>query len=340
MTPSRLALLLESTRSARQWALYFLFTNIVALAAAYVRLVSPAFLPQDILNPAYLNFAEYPQKRPEVAQLFADLNAYDDDPQHHRRPHADLLAGDETQFGLVVHVKYLLRQQEQAAPDGLPRYRYDTDVMVRLSPGTLAAFIALESALAVLLCWGLFHKRSAARAEFEDQVLRDFYFPVESASADTPPRHDSLQHVMSRFHVVAQELAAPPRADHLAWNIRDEYDVQHALCALLRMHFDNVKTEEATPSLAGSSTRIDFLLVNERTGIETKMTRDSLSDKKLGEQLLLDLLHFPSHPSCDSLIFFIYDPSQRIRNPGGLRDDVVSRAPPGIAVEVIFSPPR
>lgn len=52
--------------------------------------------------------------------------------------------------------------------------------------------------------------------------------------------------------------------------IQDEYDVQDVLNALLRIHFNDVRPEEGTPSHAGSSSRIDFLLKDEKIGIEVK----------------------------------------------------------------------
>ena len=55
--------------------------------------------------------------------------------------------------------------------------------------------------------------------------------------------------------------------------IKDEYDVQDLLNALLRLNFDDVRPEEYTPSYAGSSTRVDFLLKKEKIVIEVKKTR-------------------------------------------------------------------
>ena len=59
----------------------------------------------------------------------------------------------------------------------------------------------------------------------------------------------------------------------------DEYDVQDALHAILRLHFDDVRAEEWTPSYAGNSSRMDFLLKREHIVVEAKMTRKSLRQK-------------------------------------------------------------
>ena len=54
----------------------------------------------------------------------------------------------------------------------------------------------------------------------------------------------------------------------------NEYDVQDPLHALLRPWVADIRPEEFTPSYAGSSTRMDFLLPAYRVVIETKIVRD------------------------------------------------------------------
>jgi hypothetical protein len=54
--------------------------------------------------------------------------------------------------------------------------------------------------------------------------------------------------------------------------ITDEYDAQDLFTAMLKLHFDDVRPEEWTPSYAGNSSRIDFLLKEFGLAIEVKMT--------------------------------------------------------------------
>lgn len=339
MQEPKLATLILKTRRYRKAALFLLFANIVSLAVLYFNLVSPALMPDNLMNPAFAKFIASDDFKQTITPYFDALGAYNREPTRRPRPDSNLLATDPSQFGIVVQVEYLLAPQHEAPSDGVPRYRYDTHVKVRPALDTLAGFVGLELVLACLLVWSLRAKQDPVQAEFESAVLRGFYFPEASETADTPAAHEALLRLLARFHVYANELQAPPRAGHSAWKITDEYDVQHALCALLRTHFDNVKPEETTQSIAGSSSRMDFLLVNERTGVETKMMRDSLTERQLGEQLLLDVAQFPSHSQCESLVFLIYDPAHRIRNPASLRDEVVQAAR-GFPVEVVYSPPR
>ena len=105
-------------------------------------------------------------------------------------------------------------------------------------------------------------------------------------------------------------------------SIEDEYDVQDLLHALLHLYFDDIRAEEWTPSYAGKSARVDFLLKNEKTVIEVKKTRHGLADKEVGDQLIIDVDRYKEHPDCEKLICFVYDPEGRIGNPNGIMDDL------------------
>jgi hypothetical protein len=107
-------------------------------------------------------------------------------------------------------------------------------------------------------------------------------------------------------------------------SITDEYDVQHVLHASLVLHFEEVEPEEPTPKMAGASSRLDFLLKQERVAIETKMMRPSLSVRELRDALAVDIQYFRRHPDVDSLFIFVYDPDRRITNARGFERDLNS----------------
>ena len=339
MNQNELAQTILKARRLQRISRFLLSVNIVAFAVLYFNFVSPAFMPDNLLNPAFLKFAESTEFKNVVKPYFDAVGAYNEAPGQHPMPQYSLHAMDPSQFGVVLQVELTLVPKPEASPDGFPRYRYDTNIRVRPALAQLAAFVGFELVLASLLVWGWRGTRDPAQSEFESFVLRGYFFPEATEAINTPAVHEALLRLLARFHVYAKELQAQPRAGHSPWVITDEYDVQHALCALLRTHFDNVKLEETTPSIAGASSRMDFLLVNERTGVEAKMMRDTLTERKLGEQLLLDISHFPAHSQCDSLIFLIYDPNHMIRNPTALREEVTAAAR-GFSVEVLYSPPR
>jgi DpnII restriction endonuclease len=114
--------------------------------------------------------------------------------------------------------------------------------------------------------------------------------------------------------------------------MEDEYDVQDFLHGLLRVFFDDVRPEDFSPERAGARSRIDFVLKQERIVVEAKMTRAGLGAAKVGEQLIVDIERYRSHPDCDALVALIYDPERHIPNRrtletdlSGERDDLVVR---------------
>ena len=72
--------------------------------------------------------------------------------------------------------------------------------------------------------------------------------------------------------MVVQQLQRR-HSGRLTLEVNDEYDVQDFLHALLRIFFDDVRPEEHTPSYAGKSSRIDFLLPEESIALECKMAK-------------------------------------------------------------------
>lgn len=119
--------------------------------------------------------------------------------------------------------------------------------------------------------------------------------------------------------------------------VRDEYDLQDVLHALLHLFFEDVRPEEHTPSYAARSSRMDFLLKGEQIVVESKMTREGLSGREIGEQLIIDIARYKVHPDCKNLICLVYDPDHRINNPRGLERDL-SRTSDGLHVLVLVVP--
>jgi hypothetical protein len=87
--------------------------------------------------------------------------------------------------------------------------------------------------------------------------------------------------------------------------------------------------------LTGGSSRIDFLLKSQKIAIEVKLASASLRDKQIGDQLIVDIGRYQSHPDCRRLICFVYDPAGNLRNPSGLEADL-SRAVGKLEVKVII----
>lgn len=166
---------------------------------------------------------------------------------------------------------------------------------------------------------------------------------LESALAETwqvgRPTKDAvalIEIICRRFPFLVKQLGArhdkrPPLL------VKDEYDVQDLLHGLLRLHFDDVRPEEVTPSYAGSSARMDFLLKMEKVVVEAKMTRKTLGQKEVATQLTEDVARYRTHPDCQTLVCFVFDPGGFCKNPVALENDVSTNAH-GFAVKVIVAP--
>lgn len=147
---------------------------------------------------------------------------------------------------------------------------------------------------------------------------------------------DVARQICSRFHLVAKQLRSR-YSDRDSLEVKDEYDVQDLLHAMLHVFFDDIRAEEHTPSYAGGSSRVDFLLKDHQIVVEVKKTRSTLKAKQLGEELIIDIARYKSHPDCNTLLCFVYDPDGWISNPRGLEKDLQC-SEENFAVEVLIVP--
>jgi len=162
------------------------------------------------------------------------------------------------------------------------------------------------------------------------------YPPKELSRHQGKSAVDRITRICQRFHIVVRQLRQ--RHDHRpTLDVEDEYDVQDLLHALLKLEFDDVRPEEWTPSYAGKSSRMDFLLKHEQCIVETKKTRKDLGEKQIGDQLIVDIARYQSHPDCKFLFCFVYDPEGRISNPTGFENDL-SRDINGVKIKVLVAP--
>jgi hypothetical protein len=173
------------------------------------------------------------------------------------------------------------------------------------------------------------------------QILQSMIEEISEYGLDAPgaairDNFALLQHLCERFHLIARQLRG--RHDNRATlEIEDEYDTQDLLHALLHLDFDDIRPEEWTPSYAGGSSRMDFLLKQEKIVIEVKKTRKGLGAKEVGEQLIVDIQKYQVHQDCKALICFVYDPEGRITNPRGLENDLNKEAD-GFKVRIVIAP--
>lgn len=140
----------------------------------------------------------------------------------------------------------------------------------------------------------------------------------------------------SRFHSVARQLRL--RGEYRATvSVEDELDVQDLLHALLRIQFDDIGTEEWTPSYAEGTSRTTFLLNDNRLAVLVKKTRNGLTVKDLTEQLRIDTERYRTKSRCTSLLCFIYDPEGRIGNPRALETSLTTVSD-SLTIDVLVAP--
>ena len=157
----------------------------------------------------------------------------------------------------------------------------------------------------------------------------------QSLLAESDPL-DLVKGLCSRFHAVARQLRL--RGEYRATlSVEDEFDAQDLLHAILRTQFDDIDTDEWTPSYAAGSPRTTFLLNNGRLAVLVKKTRPGLNAKDLSDQLKIDADRYRAHDRCATLLCFMYDPEGRIGNPRGLEADLTSVSDSFI-IDVLVAP--
>ncbi|MEV0830758.1 hypothetical protein [Nonomuraea rubra] len=144
---------------------------------------------------------------------------------------------------------------------------------------------------------------------------------------------DGLEDVFRRLPIAVAVLRQEVRG-RPGLTVKDEYDLQRIVHAVLCLHHLDVRPEEYGPSMAGGHPRLDFLLKNERVAVETKMTRTSLGPRKLGDELAQDILRYRAHDHADAYFALVYDPAKYVLNASGFEQDF--RADTSFPVRVVI----
>lgn len=161
--------------------------------------------------------------------------------------------------------------------------------------------------------------------------------PKESPLIKSTP-FEIIEQILTKFDRSVRQLRRRHN-NRPTIDAKDEYDVQDILHTILKCYFEDVRPEEYCPSYAGSSSRIDFLLKTERIIIEAKYATSKLKDKKIGEQLIIDIKRYETHPDCNTLFCFVYDPDGNITNPIALENDLSGQhGKNNLKVKVVISP--
>ena len=157
----------------------------------------------------------------------------------------------------------------------------------------------------------------------------------QSSQAGSDPV-ERVKTLCYRFHSVARQLRL--RGEYRATlAVEDEFDAQDLLHALLRIQFDNIETDEWTPSYSSGTPRTTLLLNDGRLAVIVKKTRPGLNAKDLTDQLRIDAERYRSYGCCRTLLCFMYDPEGRIGNPRGLEASLTS-VTDSFVIDVLVAP--
>ncbi|MEK7294606.1 MAG: hypothetical protein AAB049_06475 [Nitrospirota bacterium] len=145
-----------------------------------------------------------------------------------------------------------------------------------------------------------------------------------------------LRKIGNRFHAVARQLRLRHEG-RPTLEVEDEYDAQDVVHALLCLEFDEIRRETWQPGYAGGAAHTYFVAPRDRIVIEVKKTRQGVGAKEIAGQLEHDTLYYWTHPDCQTVFCFVYDPEARVGDPYGL-EKTLTRQVDGQRVEVFISP--
>jgi hypothetical protein len=137
-----------------------------------------------------------------------------------------------------------------------------------------------------------------------------------------PAKIDELLEILLKGVRRAMDPLTYRRRGAQSLSFSTEYDVQDLIHALLRPWVADIRPEEVTPSYAGSSTRMDFLLPNHKIVLELKFVRDRNHAKNIGNELIVDINHYQKHPDCEHLWCVVFDQDHLLPNAEGLKTDL------------------
>jgi hypothetical protein len=172
--------------------------------------------------------------------------------------------------------------------------------------------------------------KNISNADLFNKTLFNFFqlrFPNEilsDASKLASPEDDAISYVeriFDRFGAVVRQLDERQR-DREPLLVKDEYDVQYILQALLKINFDDVRTESHTEQHSTVNPRVDFLLETNKIGIEVKLASESMNKKRILKDLAKDKEQYRNSSKIETLLCFIYDPDYIIKNPAELESDL------------------
>lgn len=131
------------------------------------------------------------------------------------------------------------------------------------------------------------------------------------------PNIESVLEALRSFTEIVRYLNTR-RSSGAVLDLINEAAVQDALYMMLRPWILDLVPENPTDKVANRYTIKDFVSHSGKFVIEAKYVRSADHGKSLAKEINDDIETYRYHPSCDDLVFFIYDPDGYIPDAGAL----------------------
>jgi hypothetical protein len=105
-------------------------------------------------------------------------------------------------------------------------------------------------------------------------------------------------------------------------SLESEADVQDAIYLMLRPWVLDLVSENPTDKIGNRFSIKDFISKSAKTVVEAKYIRDAAHGKQIARELHDDIETYRHHPSCEHLIFFIYDSESLIPDIAALTAEI------------------
>ena len=143
----------------------------------------------------------------------------------------------------------------------------------------------------------------------------------DTKSAPQTPQVESVLLALREFDACVRYLNTR-RSAGAVLDIQSEADVQDVLYLLLRPWVVDLIYESPADKSANRYAIKDFSSRSARFVLDAKYIRDKEHGRSISKELHDDIEMYRTHPRCDDLIFFVYDPDALIPDQRALREAI------------------
>ena len=165
----------------------------------------------------------------------------------------------------------------------------------------------------------------SSRSEKQAEILSGLSEFRATEAVDVPSvKCDQIVSALDQFMECVRYLNTR-RSKGTKLNLESEADVQDALYLMLRPWVLDLVYENPTDKVGNRFAIKDYISKEAKTVIEAKYVRDAAHGKSIAKELHDDIETYRHHPSCDHLVFFVYDPDSLIPNVAALQTEMTTK---------------